>query len=213
MIDWLAMMVASARQQHHGDQEPPGAEPEEDVAIGGRPVQHDGGLAGIVEDEAREHDAEPGQADRRRAEMPHVGVERFGSRDAQEHAAEHQERREAARSNEAKAVERVHGDEHGWIVPDAGQPENRERQEPETHHGTEGLADALGPERLDGEQADEDHDGRGQHVRLERGCDHVQAFQRGQHRDRRGHCAVAVDERGSEQAQRDDQGAVLLDPD
>ena len=55
-----------------------------------RAGEHDCGLTGIVEDEGREDDQAPREADRRRAEMAHVGVERLGPGHAKEHPAEHQ---------------------------------------------------------------------------------------------------------------------------
>ena len=46
-------------------------------------------LAEIIEGERRQRHAEPGDADRQRPEMAHVGVERFAARHRQESAADH----------------------------------------------------------------------------------------------------------------------------
>jgi hypothetical protein len=53
-------------------------------AVRGHPFfDHDGGLTGIVEHQARKYDGRPSKSDRPRAEMSHVGIERFGSGDAE----------------------------------------------------------------------------------------------------------------------------------
>ena len=96
MIDWLAMMVATVASTISGASSGARAQTVEDVAVGRRAVEHDRRLAGVIEHEARQHDDVPGEPDRARAEMAHVGVERLGAGHAQKHAAEHEEARSAA---------------------------------------------------------------------------------------------------------------------
>ncbi len=54
-------------------------------------------LAEVVEEQAREHDRGPGEADRRPTEVSHVGVQRLATGDAQHDRTEQQERRPARR--------------------------------------------------------------------------------------------------------------------
>ena len=68
----------------------------------GAPFEDERRLAGVIEHQAGEHHAVPGEADRPGAEMAHVGVERLGAGDAQEHAAEHEEPGEAAGGEETR---------------------------------------------------------------------------------------------------------------
>ena len=88
--------------------------------------------------------------------------------------------------------------------------ERGDRSEPEEHDRTEGAADPGGPERLDGEQDEQDERRRRQHDRLQARGDLLDAFEGRQHRDRRRDRAVAVDERGAEQADGDDDRPPLL---
>ena len=48
-------------------------------------------LAEVVEQQRRQHQREPGDADRPLAEVAHVGVQRLAAGDHQEHRAEHRE--------------------------------------------------------------------------------------------------------------------------
>ena len=86
MIDWLAMMVATVASTISGDQQRPGTEPKEDVAVGRRAVEHERRLPGVVEDQAWKHDRAPREPDRPLAEMAHIGVERLGAGHAEKHA-------------------------------------------------------------------------------------------------------------------------------
>ena len=48
-------------------------------------------LPQIIERQRRQHEAEPGDLDRRPAEMTEVGIERFGAGDGKEHGAEREQ--------------------------------------------------------------------------------------------------------------------------
>jgi hypothetical protein len=102
--------------------------------------KHDGGLAGVVEHQARKHDRRPRQPDRLGAEMTHVGVECLGPGDAEEDAAQ-----------DGKAFEPVVGeigDRVAWGEPEQhrrmlGDPPDAQQGnggEPGRHHRTEGMS-------------------------------------------------------------------------
>ena len=137
--------------------------------------------------------------------MAHIGVERFGAGDAEEDAAQHQEAREAVGGDEACAVIRVDRLQHGRVLRDAPQAERADGREPQQHDRPEGGADARGPERLDREQRQQDDDGGRHHVVVHRRRGDIEAFERRQHGDRRRDRAVAIDQRGAEKAEQDDQ--------
>jgi hypothetical protein len=96
------------------------------------------------------------------------------------------------------------------MLDDSLQPERGQGEEPDAHDGPEGLADLLGAKRLGREQQQQDRDGAVKDVGLEGWRHHVQPLERGQHRDRRRHCAVAIDQRRAEQPDRHDHRALLL---
>jgi hypothetical protein len=75
-------------EKDHRHQERRRAQPLEDVVGGHALVEHDGGLAGGVEHQARKHDRRPRQPDRLGAEMTEVGVECLGPGDAEEGATQ-----------------------------------------------------------------------------------------------------------------------------
>ena len=54
-----------------------------------RAVHHDRGLPGIIQQQGRQHQAIPGESDRPRAEVTHIGVQRLRSSRAQEYSAQH----------------------------------------------------------------------------------------------------------------------------
>ena len=99
-------------------------------------------LPEIVERQRRKYEAEPRDADRRLAEVPHVGIERFGAGERQQHRPKHDERRHAMLGQEAKSVEgieraqdlRMHGDPVQSEHCDGNKPEHRDRPEQCTHY-------------------------------------------------------------------------------
>jgi hypothetical protein len=81
--------------------------------------------------------------------------------------------------------------------------EHADSDKPQRHDRPEQLADAIAPLRLQGEQADQDQRRQGDDVRRNRRDRGLQAFERAQDRDRRRNGAVAVKQRGAENAKRD----------
>ena len=142
--------------------------------------------------------------------MAHIGVERFGAGDAEEDAAQHQKAAETVGGNEACAVIRVDRLQHPGLLGDAPQAERADGHEPQQHDRPERGADARGAERLHREQHQQnDHGGR-HHVVLHRRRSDIEPFERRQHGNRRRDRAVAIDQRGAEQAEHDDQRTLPL---
>ena len=87
-----------------------------------------------------------------------------------------------------------------------------DRDEPHEHDRPERVSDRGRPERLHGEQHEQDDRRRRQHIGLQARRDLLDALERRQHRDRRRDRAVAVNQRGAEQADgHDDRPLMLLD--
>jgi hypothetical protein len=114
------------------------------------------------------------------------------------------------REQEGQAVERVERGEHGGMLHNARNPHRGDDEKPDQHHRAEQVADRRSSPRLDSKQSEQDRDGGGHDIGLQRRGRHVQALQRRQHRDRRRDRAVAVDQRRPEQADRHDGRPLLL---
>ena len=143
-----------------------------------------------------------------RAEMAHVRVQRLGAGDAQEYAAEHQKTGGTPGEQVLDAVPRIERPEHRRMLRNTPDAERADHHEPERHDRPERLADPRRALRLKREQPDQHCHGRRQYVSVEGGRDHLQTLERRQHGDRRRDGAVAVDQGGAEQADRDDDGAA-----
>ena len=166
-------------------------------------------LAGIVQQQPRQHDAGPGEAHRAAAEMAHVGIQRLAAGQRQKHAAEHDEAAPAVMDQESRAVERADGGEHAGEAGDGDGADRADHREPDQHDRAEQFAQPCGAERLGDEQADQDGDRQRQHVGFEGIGGDIQALDRAQHGDGGGDDAVAVDQRGAKQAGRDQQAAAM----
>ena len=117
MIAWLAMMVATVASTTSGTCRDSRAQHEKRIAVRRHgAVDHDRGLAGIVEQQRRQHQAIPGEPDRPRAEMTHVGIKRLGAGGAQEHGAQDEETGEAVPEQVAKAVARIERRQHAGMA-------------------------------------------------------------------------------------------------
>ena len=91
----------------------------------------------------------------------------------------------------------------------AGKPQYADGNEPNQHHRPEGPADLRRTERLRGKQRDQDRDRQRQNEIMQMRCRDLQAFERGENRDRRRNSTIAVDQRRAEQADGDDVRAML----
>jgi hypothetical protein len=137
--------------------------------------------------------------------VAHVGVQRLGARHGQHHPAERHERRVAVIDEELRAIGRRERAQDARVLDHLVQPGDRQHREPERHHGAERPPDGVRPEPLDGEQHGEDRDRDRQHQRLEARIHDLEPFDRRQDRDRRRDHAVAVEQRGAEDAERHEQ--------
>ena len=188
-------------------QPPAGHQVVERVLQSGRIAQDQRTLAEVVEHEAGQDQAEPGEADRGGAEVAHVGVERLGAGDRQHDRPQRHEGLPAGVPEQPERVGRVQRREHARVLDDLRQAEDAEGGEPDQHHRAEEGAHGRRPAALDHEQAEE-HERRERHdVGLERRGRGLQALDRGEDRDGGGDQAVAVEQRQPGDGQGGDQGA------
>ncbi len=123
MIDWLAMIVASVASTTSGTWSGARTQDEERIGVDRNRAFHDrGGLPSIVEEQHGKDKPIPGEADRPRPEMSHVGIERFGAGGAQEHRAENQEAGEAVAEQIGKAIARIERDQHAGMLASRRKP-------------------------------------------------------------------------------------------
>ena len=189
------------RQYHQRNDGPLRRQLEERIAVEGRILDQQGGLSSVAQQQGGQHDEIPGGAYRTAPEVAHVGIERLGAGDRQEHAAQHDETVQSLVREKVDGVARVDGQHDLGMPDDARQAEGGNGHEPQQHDRPEDPADAGRPARLRREQGQQNHQ-RGRHrIGLERVGQDVDAFEGAQHRDRRRDDAVAIDQGRPEHAQ------------
>ena len=170
-------------------------------------AQEQRALAEVVEHQRRQHEAEPGEADRGAAEVAHVGVERLRPSDRQHDRAQGDEGLPAGVREQAHRIASVECHKHARILDDLGQPEQAQGGEPGQHHRPEQPAHAGRAAALEDEQAEQHEHGERHDVGLEPGCGGLQALDGGKHRDGGGDQAIAVEQ--GQAAQREDEDQPL----
>ena len=96
MIDWLAMIVATVASATSASCNACGHSVKNGLAPpSAAPSDNDCSLAGVIQHQGRQDQTIPGQPDRPRPEMPHVGIERLGAGRAQKYCAQDQKAGEA----------------------------------------------------------------------------------------------------------------------
>src|SRR5690606_4032780 len=93
--------------------------------------EHEGALAEIVQQQAGEHDPEPGEHDGLAAEMAEVRIDRFRAGHGQEHASDDGKGDNRLMTEEAKHVERIDGEQDFGIVDDMAKPCKADGDEPD----------------------------------------------------------------------------------
>ena len=133
---------------------------EERVRGTGRIGQHVGALADIVEQQARENQAEPGGDQWPATEMTQIGVERFRSSDGEEDGAYHDATQRQVTDNVIDCIDGVERQQHVRSSNDLQHARHAKGQEPHAGDRSEYKGDAGRAEALDYEQRDEDAEGQ-----------------------------------------------------
>ncbi len=194
-------------QADQGEQRPVRHQMVERMGERCRLVQDQSALAEIIEDQSRQDQAEPGPLDRRPAEMAHVGIERLGAGHRQHDRAQRHEGLPAGQLEQADGVARIQGAQHPGMLHDLDQAQDGQGGEPDQHDRPEQLADAGRAAALQHEQKEQDDHRQGHDMGLQSRGRGLQAFDRREHRDRRGDQAVAIEQ--GEPGQRQGQDHFL----
>ena len=168
-------------------------------------------MAEIVHCERRQHEGEPGGLDRLAAEMAEVGVERLRPGHGQEHGAERDQADLAVAREEFDAIGRVERQQDSRIGADLKEPGQCDGEEPDHHDRAEKRRHLRRAARLHREQGKQDHNCQRHHVRLEGGRDDLEAFDRGQYRQRRREYRIAIEQGGADDAEQHDRGAAFAE--
>ncbi|OBQ31855.1 MAG: hypothetical protein AN485_23030, partial [Anabaena sp. MDT14b] len=187
-------------QTHQGHQSPVGGHHEKRVFHGLGLGQEQGALTKIVQGQARHDHAEPGQANRFFTKVAQIGVQRFATRDAQDHSPQNDEGGAGVVPHEAQGVVRADGQQNFGVVHDVGHPQHRDGGKPNQGDGAKELANARCAPLLHPKQAKQNHQREGNDGLFERGRDDLQAFHRRQHRDGRGDDPIAIKQAGAKDA-------------
>ena len=175
------------------------------MEIARRVVEDQRALAEVVEHQRREDDEEPGAADRRAAEVAHVGVERLGAGDRQHDGAERDERdaRVVGEEVDARRSGRAPAGSPGRSTSsrDAGGGERRRTRRPSPGRTAGRRRRCRSAGSRTGRRGSTSVIGSTRSLQARRGD--LDALDRRQHRDRRRDHAVAVEQRGAEEAERD----------
>ncbi len=172
-----------------------------------RGPQQERSLPEVVEQQAGERDAEPGDLDRAMPEVAEVCVQRLAARDDEEDGAQHHETAPQVLAEEEHRV--VGGDrcQHPRLSDDLAQPKDADGAEPDQHYRSEERADPCRPAALQEEQADQDHERHWDHPGSECRRRDLEPLNGAQHGDRRREGTVGIQERRPENSEHDHDAA------
>lgn len=174
-------------------------QPEESVADRLRVAQNKTALAEIIQQQCRQRQAIPGEQDRFAPKMTDIGEERLGSRDRQNHGAQHVIAGDAVAEQEADGIERVERDQNGRAMHQPDQTQHADGDEPQAHDRAEHLPHPIGATRLEEKQSNQDAGGERHDERLKNARRDIEPLDRREHRDRRRDHAIAIQHRRAEQ--------------
>ena len=140
--------------------------------------------------------------------MAEIGIESLAAGDREEDCAERREPDQPMIGEESHSVDRIEGSEHAKVLHDVSDARDGDGDEPDERDRAEECGDLGGAAGLHREQAEQDHHRQRDDVRLESGSNDLEAFDRRQHRDRRGDHGIAVEQRGADDAEQDDGEAL-----
>ena len=167
-------------------------------------------LPEVVEEQRREDDAVPGEADRPRAEMAHVGVERLAAGDAEDDRAEDEEavRSRASRRNARRWRGSSAREHRGLAQRSTGTATAAIVTNQTSVTGPKTAPTCAVPRRCTRKSAVRIDDRERHDQRLERGRRELEPFDRAEHRDRRRDHAVAVEQRRAEEPDGDQRSSA-----
>ena len=175
-------------------------------------LQEQGALTEVAQDQRGEGQEIPRKTDRASAEVTHVRVQRLDPGEAEDHRAEHDDSVPSVADEEAHGPARVQrGQDRGAVRRQAPDADRGDRDEPGGDDGPEHRSQTAGSESLDREQGDEDHQRERKNEGMQHRLGHLEPFDRAEYRDRRRDDAVAVEQCGADESNREHEpnGAPL----
>ena len=164
--------------------------------------QQERALSKIGKHERRQHQPDPGPADRLETEVAHVGVESLAAGDDEHHRAENQQPVEAMSQEEFDGIPRAHRGEHCGLADELVYPQTGQRQKPDEHDRSEQPAHDSRARPLDGEEAQQDQAGDRHHAILEGRAGHGEPLHGTEHGDGRCDHAIAIEQGGADHGQQ-----------
>ncbi|MNJ33482.1 hypothetical protein D3C77_281680 [compost metagenome] len=187
-------------QTDQGDQRPGGSQQVEGVARRLRVLQQHGTLAEVVQYQRRQYQGEPGPGNRLAPEVAHVGIQRLGTGQGQDHSTENGHAHARVNNEEAHRPDRIERLEHLRALGNAVHAQRRQDYKPGNHHRPEQNADPCGAMLLDQKQRHQHHQGYWHHPVIDTVEGQLHALHRRQHRNGRGDHAVTIKQRSTDQA-------------
>ena len=168
-------------------------------------------LTKVLEDQTRVRNIEPAAHDRRAAEVSHVGIECFATRDNEEHAAEHGKAHESMLHEEVDGVHRIDGFEHRWCLYCVVHAQSTKDRKPCNHERTKYTSDTSGAIALNAKESDKNcncywNDKR---TKLSR-YSNLKSFNGRENRNRRRDDAIAIEQCRAEQSHCNDCTDLLV---
>jgi hypothetical protein len=163
-------------------------------------------LPEVVQDQGREHQADPRQPNRTSSEVSHVRIECLRSRNYEKDGAQDHKPVHLVHQKEFEAVPGENGNQHLRIAKDLEKPQQGENAEPHEEYRPEEAAHPGRPTVLQEKEARKDGDGHGNHVGPEQGGDDPDSLNGAKHRDGRSDHAVPIEQTGPKEPERH-QGA------
>src|SRR5688572_14002880 len=139
--------------------------------------------------------------------MAHVGIQRFSPGHYQEHGAKNRKTGEPVVCEERECMTRIERAKHGWCADDPDYAERCNRHEPDNDDWAEESADTVRPVLLDAEQRYKNRNGDRHHIRPKQWRHDFKTFYGAEYGDGWRDHPVAVQQSGSEDAERDQHGS------
>ena len=204
------MIVATVAKTHQRVEAPFGHQAIKGVLEGARIAEQHRSLSEIVEQQRRKDEPDPSRPQCIPAKMPHIGVESLGTGHSKKHCSEHEEAGPRCIDKQREPVDRIERQEDARVLRDAPYAEQCEHREPHQHHRSEESPDRRRSVALHQKQTGQENDRNRNNVGIKKRRRYFQAFHRAQHRDGGSDDAVAVKQRGADQARRHDPHVSLM---
>ena len=125
-------------------------------------------MSEIIEQQRRQHEAEPGGPDRLTPEMAEVGIKRLRAGNDEKDKAERHQPDRSVRIDKRHRIGRIDGRQHARIIANVENSGGRNGDEPDHHDRREETRDPRGSSALSSKQAQQDGNGQWRDVVIER---------------------------------------------